>query len=220
FSTISDRVTPDRLFKLLNGYFEQTIPCIHGAEGMVLSLIGDAIFAMWNAPEPQPNHQELACRAALSLRDKLVQFESSNASYPLRTRVGLHCGLASVGNCGSADRFVYAALGAEPNMASRLEGLNKYLGTEILASDRIAEAVEEKFTWRNVGRFRLKGADRVFDVCELVDDAKAREATASWRELFATGLRAFHSARFDEAEAVFTQVLAIKPNDGPAKFYL
>ena len=220
WSTISERLTPDRLFKLLNRYFQETIPCVHQQDGMVLTLVGDAIFALWNAPEPQKDHQEHACAAALNLRDQLVQFESANESYPLRTRVGLHCGLASVGNCGSTDRLFYTALGAETNMASRLEGLNKYLGTNILASDRIVEAVEEKFVWRNVGRFRLKGGDRVMEIYELVDALDQAEASRAWRQEFSLGLRHFQHARWDEAMQSFCEVIVLRKEDGPSRFYL
>jgi adenylate cyclase len=221
WSTISDRVAPDRLFKHLNRYFEKTIPCVHKEDGMVLQLIGDAIFAIWNAPEPQPNHQERACVAALKLRDELVEFESGNENYPLRTRVGLHCGPASVGNCGSAERLVYTALGAETNMAARLEGLNKYLGTQILASDRIVtEAVEEKFTWRCMGRFKLKGSDRVLEIYELLDARDKEENSRAWRKVFSAGLRHFQHQEWDEAIAAFSQVILERKDDGPSRFYL
>jgi adenylate cyclase len=220
WSTISERTSPDRLFKLLNRYFKETIPCVHKEDGMVLQLVGDAIFAIWNAPEPQEHHQASACAAALKLRDQLVQFESANESYPLRTRVGLHCGFASVGNCGSEDRLVYTALGAETNMASRLEGLNKYLGTEILASDRIVEAVEDKFVWRNIGRFRLKGGDRVLEIFELVSALDAAETSRAWRQPFAAALRHFQHGDWDAAEASFKEVLATRKEDGPTRFYL
>jgi adenylate cyclase len=221
WSTISDRVAPDRLFKHLNRYFEKTIPCVHKEDGMVLQLIGDAIFALWNAPEPQPNHQERACAAALKLRDELVEFESGNENYPLRTRVGLHCGPVSVGNCGSAERLVYTALGAETNMAARLEGLNKYLGTQILASDRIVtEAVEEKFTWRCMGRFKLKGSDRVLEIYELLDTRDKEEHSRAWRKLFSNGLRHFQHQEWEEAVAAFSQVILERKEDGPSRFYL
>jgi adenylate cyclase len=221
WSTISDRVAPDRLFKHLNRYFEKTIPCVHREDGMVLQLIGDAIFALWNAPEPQTNHQERACAAALKLRDELVEFESGNENYPLRTRVGLHCGPASVGNCGSADRLVYTALGAETNMAARLEGLNKYLGTQILASDRIVtESVEAKFTWRCIGRFKLKGSDRVLEIYELLDTKDKEENSRAWRKLFSTGLRHFQRQEWDHAMDAFSQVIVERKDDGPSRFYL
>ena len=220
WSTISERLTPNRLFDLLNKYFKETIPCIHQADGMVIQLVGDAIFAVWNAPEDQPNSRELSCRAALSLRRKLIEFESNNESYMLRTRIGLHFGKAKVGNCGSADRLVYTALGTETNVASRIEGLNKHLNTLILASDYVTEKVAEGFDWRNVGRFRLKGADRVLEICELLSDMGQRESTAAWRDPFAIALKHFQHRRFDEAEAAFRQVMRLKPEDGPSAFYL
>ena len=220
WSTVSERLTPDRLFKLLNRYFQETIPCVHKTDGMVLQLIGDAIFAVWNAPEAQKDHQELACLAALRLRDQLVQFEGANESYPLRTRVGLHCGLASVGNVGSSDRLVYTALGAETNMASRLEGLNKYLGTNILASDQIVEKVEDKFVWRNVGRFKPRGGDRVFEISELVDALDKADTSRAWRQKFNEGLRHFQHARWDEAVQAFLEVIVARGDDGPSRFYL
>ncbi len=221
WSTIADRVAPDRLFSHLNRYFERTIPCVHKEDGMVLQLIGDAIFAIWNAPEPQPEHPERACAAALKLRDELVEFESDNEIYPLRTRVGLHCGDASVGNCGSKERLVYTALGAETNMAARLEGLNKFLGTQILASENIVtEAVEKKFTWRRVGRFKLKGADHYLGIYELLDTLDKEEKSRAWRKLFSTGLRHFQHQEWDDAVALFSQVIVERNDDGPSRFYL
>jgi adenylate cyclase len=220
FSTVSDRMLPERLFKLLNKYFAETIPCIHKTEGTVVQLVGDAIFGIWNAPEPQKDHNERACRAALLLRDKLVSFESANENLPLKTRVGLHAGLATVGNCGSADRFTYTALGAETNMASRLEGLNKYLGTEVLASAAVLAPVEDKFVFRPVGHFRLKGSDRVLEVTELLGPVEEREKSKPWRDAFAEALRDFKHHEFAEAEAAFKRVLEIKPKDGPSVFYL
>ena len=220
FSTISDRTLPDKLFQHLNRYFEETIGCVQASDGTVVKLIGDAIFAVWNAPEPQPNHQSLACRAALALREKLVRFDAASESLPMHTRVGLHAGVACVGNCGSAERFDYTAIGANINLASRLEGLNKHLGTDILASEEIIAAVEKEFVSRPVGQFRLKGCDRVVGVHELIGNAAVRESTAPWREAFTVALRKFQRAEFDEAEAGFRKVIELRGKDGPAKFYL
>jgi adenylate cyclase len=220
FSTISDRTRPDKLFEQLNKYFGETIPCIHQTDGTVVKLIGDAIFAIWNAPEAQANHAVLACRAALLLRDKLVEFESANESFPMHTRVGLHSGPACVGNSGSNERFDYTAIGANINLASRLEGLNKYLGTDILASDEIIGAVDTQFVSRAVGHFKLKGCDRVVEVHELLGLPESAEKTKAWRDTFADALRKFKRADFAEAEIAFRKVLEARPQDGPSKFYL
>ena len=138
----------------------------------------------------------------------------------MKTRVGLHSGSACVGNCGSADRFDYTAIGANINLASRLEGLNKHVGTEILASDDIIAAVENKFVSRSVGHFRMKGSDRVMEIFELIGSPDCAESTRPWRESFAEGLRQFKRGEFDIAQAAFDRTLQIRPKDGPSHFYL
>lgn len=220
FSLVCDRTRPGELIPLLNQYFESVLPCIKNTQGTVLKLIGDSVFAMWNAPEPQPNHAELACRAALLLRENLVHFEAENESLRLRTRVGLHTGKASVGNFGSRDRFDYTAMGPAVNLASRLEGLNKYLGTDILVSDDVLEQIHNSLVTRALGHFRFKGLDRVIKVHELIGSAEVAEVSRPWRKKFSEALRLFCDAEFGAATVAFGEVLALRPNDGPSRFYL
>src|SRR5437016_4564295 len=101
---------PEDLVCLLNNYFEATLGCIHDAGGTVVKLIGDAIYAIWNAPLEQNDHQNRVCRAALRMREQLVEFDTKQRKLPLRTRVGLHTGLAYVGNFGSTRRFDFTAI--------------------------------------------------------------------------------------------------------------
>ncbi len=220
FSTITQRMLAKDLVKLLNDYFEIAIQCIHQPEGTVMKLIGDAIFAIWNAPEPQPNHQERACRAALLLREKLCQFDVTHQTLPLRTRVGLHSGLAYVGNFGSASRFDYTAIGDSINLASRLEGLNKHLETEIVDSREMLSEEEGLFVTCLAGHFKLKGFDRVMEVHELLGTQEVDEATRPWREVFLEGMHKFQRHDFDRAERAFRRTTELRPNQGPAQFYL
>jgi adenylate cyclase len=220
FSKITGRMEAEDLFTLLNSYFETALGCVHQTDGTVVKLIGDAIFAIWNAPFEQPDQQERACRAALRLRDQLILFDLRQQSLPLRTRVGLHTGRAFVGNVGSSTRFDYTAIGDAINLASRLEGLNKYLGTDILATRDIQKVVEKSVVSRLVGHFKFKGFDRIVEVHELIGTAEATESTRSWRETFTHALFHFQRASWDAAEAGFRRTLEIKPGDGPAEFYL
>ena len=126
FSRISETMHPDDLVNLLNRYFEAALECIHETDGTVMDLVGDGMFAIWNAPVEQPDHRERACRAALLLQQKLVTFDAAKHGFALRTRVGLHTGVVCVGNIGSEKRFDYTAVGENTNLASRLEGLNKH----------------------------------------------------------------------------------------------
>ncbi|MBI3881085.1 MAG: adenylate/guanylate cyclase domain-containing protein [Verrucomicrobia bacterium] len=219
FSKIAERLHPDDLVRLLNNYYEAAIACIHAEDGTVMDLIGDAIFAIWNAPYPQADHAERACRAALRLHEQLVYFDATQRNLPLRTRVGLHTGPVCVGNIGSSTRFDYTAIGDNVNLASRLEGLNKFLGTHILATREVQRHVEDRLVSRLAGHFKFKGFDKVVEVYELIPTAE-KEPSAAWRESFARGLHQFQRKAFDAAELAFRQTLELRPDDGPARFYL
>jgi adenylate cyclase len=220
FSRISGRMHPEDLIRLLNQYFETSLSLLHVHQGTIIKLLGDAIFAIWNAPVPQADHQQKTCLAALQLRDALANFSTGQGSLPLRTRIGLHTGQAFVGNVGSLARVDFTAIGENVNLASRLEGLNKHLGTDILASRDIQKSVENTIDCRMVGYFRLQGFDRVVEVHELIGPIQSIEVNRPWKECFADALHHFHRRGFDAAEAGFRKTLQLRPDDQPSLFYL
>ncbi|HWD18524.1 MAG TPA: adenylate/guanylate cyclase domain-containing protein [Verrucomicrobiae bacterium] len=234
FSRVSEMMHPDDLVNLLNRYFEAALNCIHRTDGTVVDLIGDAIFAIWNAPVGQTDHRERACRAAIELQSQLVEFESTHRNLLLRTRVGLHTGVACVGNIGSAIRFDYTAIGESINLASRLEGLNKHIGSNILASREIQRAVENELATRLIGHFKFKGFGRAVEIHELIGGRDQIEPTRVWREKFADALQDFRGGKFEEAAVKFKAVHGLRQNnepdmatasgltavDGPSRFYL
>jgi adenylate cyclase len=213
FTKLSEGMDSGELARLMNNYFEEAISCVYETDGFLVKLIGDALFAIWNAPLGQPDHHERVFRSALLLKERVAEF-SGPGSLVLRTRIGIHAGVADVGNFGSAKRFDYTAIGESVNLASRLEGLNKHLGTQILASRDAEAAVGGKFHFRCVGRFRLKGFEKAIEVCELLTEP------AEWQKTFAEALDHFIARNFDAAEAAFCRVLKLNPNDGPSRFYL
>jgi adenylate cyclase len=220
FSKISERLDPEDLVKWLNQYYENAISCIHQTDGTVMNLLGDAIFAIWNAPQEQPDHQLRACRSALLLHEKVIEFDALQESLPLRTRVGLHSGVVCVGNIGSSTHFDYTAIGEAVNLAFRLEELNKHLETNILATRDILKPAAPQLVSRMVGHFRLKGFDHVVEVHELLGTQKRESPSLAWRESFAQGLHHFQRKSFAAAEEAFRATLALRPDDGPARFYL
>lgn len=220
YSLISESTVLKDLEKMLNQYFEAALGAVHETEGTVIKLIGDAIFAVWNAPEEQTDHQERACHTALLLKDQLQLFDATNDNAPLKTRAGLHTGEALVGNFGSSKRFDYTVMGDAVNMAARLEGLNKHLGTLILSTREFQMAIAGKFVTRPVGSIRFKGIARGVQVDEIVGTLDCLEATRDWRESFAEGLHKFRRREFEEAEKAFQKTLLLRPKDGPSLFYL
>jgi adenylate cyclase len=221
FTAIAEGMDSDDLAQLMNRYFEQAISqCIHKTDGTVVKYIGDAIFAFWNAPELQEDHRYRACQAALLMRDQVLTFSKNETTWTMRTRIGLHTGVANVGNFGSATRIDYTAIGESINLASRMEGLNKYLGTNILATRETLSGAADRVVSRFLGRFRLKGFERAVEVHELVGGLEHNETTSDWREAFARALDAFTRQAFGEARAGFERVLELRPTDGPSRFYL
>jgi len=220
FSKITEMKKAEDMVGLLNKYYETAIGCIYETDGTVMDLIGDAMFAIWNAPQEQPDHRERACRAALLLQKKLIAFDQAERDLPLQTRVGLHTGEVCVGNIGSPTRFDYAAIGDNVNVASRLEGLNKYLGTTMLATREIQVVVENCLVCRLVGYFKFKGLFKPIEVHELIGPKEREEETKPWREAFAEGIRLFQRKNFNAAELEFNRTLQLRANDGPARFYL
>ncbi len=218
FTSISEGMDSDELAKMMNEYFEGAVgKCIHPSDGTVVKYIGDAIFAFWNAPEPQNDHAVRACEAALHFRDLSAQ---ELRGKKLVTRIGLHTGVANVGNFGSATRVDYTAIGEDVNLAARMEGLNKYLGTTVLMTGAVKGEIGDRFVTRYLGRFQLKGFERAVEVHELLSGGAATEATARLREEFQTAVRLFQQRDIETAATTFRRLSEAEPNDGAAKFYL
>jgi adenylate cyclase len=208
----------DDLARLMNEYFQSAVHnCIHATDGTVVKYIGDAIFAFWNAPDLQGDHSYRACEAALRFRDQAAQHINNTE---LITRIGLHTGVANVGNFGSNTRVDYTAIGENINLASRMEGLNKYLGTRVLITSDTQQVAGGKLVTRYLGLFRLKGFEKAVGVHELSGRVEQEAESRELRERFAKALAALGTKDFDAAEAAFRHVLEISPKDGPSEFYL
>ena len=162
---------PDILMHQTSRYFSALTDVFLAEGGTVDKFIGDAVMVFWNAPNPQPDHIERACRAALAGKaacEKLnAQFETEGLT-PFFTRFGIHVGEAVVGNLGSTERMNYTALGNTVNLASRLEGLNKQFGTTILVSEDVHARVQNRFQFKAVQSVIAKGMSKETRIFELM----------------------------------------------------
>jgi len=218
FTKLSQAITSDALAKLMNKYFHVAVSeCIHKTDGTIVKYIGDAVFAFWNAPDSQPDHEFRACEAALLFAEvgrKPID------GLQLNTRLGIHTGLARVGNFGSPERVDYTALGENVNLASRLEGLNKFLGTDCVLSGETKKGMGDRLLTRRLGQFQMKGVEKPVEVHELVGRPEQAKSTQAWREAFAEALNNYEQRNLEFAAIGFRQTLELKPDDGPSKFYL
>ena len=218
FTPLAERLSdPELVTRVLTDYFSLTTAHILENDGTIINFVGDAVFAIWGAPLPDPDHARKATLAAWRLHQaSRIDVEGR----PLRTRVGLHTGRVLAGNIGSAERFDYSVIGDEVNFTSRLEGLNKYLGTDILLSDAMLVKLGGQFITRRLGEFRVVGKSAGHVIHELLGPADSI-ARPAWLDVFARGLDAFQHGSLDEAEAAMRETIAMRDGkDGASKFYL
>jgi adenylate cyclase len=170
FTRISEEVEPERLMEFTSEYLEGLVKVVLEHRGTVDKFVGDQIMAYWNAPTPNPSHATDACLAVLRCRNwSNAQNERwlREGTPILYTRFALHLGDAIVGNVGSSDRMDYTVVGAAINLGSRIEGLNKIYGTQVLISGAVADGIDGHFVRRPVDRVLPKGALHPLDVFEL-----------------------------------------------------
>ena len=171
FTTIAETADPDVLMQQTSRYFSVLTQAFLAEGGTIDKFIGDAVMVFWNAPNPQADHVARACRAALAAKtagERLnAEFEAEGLA-PFITRFGIHVGEAVVGNVGSTERMNYTALGNTVNLAARLEGLNKQVGTTILASEDVYLRVRDQFEFSAYDAVVAKGMTKETRIYGLV----------------------------------------------------
>lgn len=222
FTSYSERYAPNEMAEMLGEYYNRVTEQVFIHRGTLKEYVGDELMAIFGAPLEQTDHAARACAAALAMRDKRLELaaEWANTGRPqLRARTGINSGPMLVGNLGSKYRFAYGVLGDQVNLGSRLEGLNKVYGTEILIGENTARLVQGMFALREVDMVRVLGRIEPVRVYELV--AKVGTARTSAQEKaarsYAAGLEAYRQNVWDDALAFFAEALTDCPDDGPAR---
>jgi class 3 adenylate cyclase len=168
FTAMSEAIDSRELARTINAYFDGITRLILEHDGVVVKFIGDAVFAIFNAPLSQDDHAERGVRCALAIDRFAEPFraELNDRGVPFGlTRIGLHTGVAVVGNFGASTRFDYTAQGDAVNTAARLEGLNKYLGTRICVSEE-TQARCPGLAFRPLAVVTVKGKSTALPVYE------------------------------------------------------
>jgi len=192
--------------------------------GNVNKYPGDGIMAIFGAPRGEPNHASLACFAALDSQAELAGLRErwkTEGQPEIRARIGINSGWLVVGNMGSQARMEYTVMGDAVNLASRLEGANKFYDTLILLGPRTYELAAADIEAREVDRMRVKGKQEPVVVFELL--ARKGDLSDERRrviETYRTGLEAYKRRDFKTAATHFEAALALDPKDGPARVYL
>ena len=224
FTTISEKLDPEDLVFLLNEYLSSMTDIILRYRGNVNKYLGDGIMAIFGAPRGEPTHASLACFAALENQAALARLREgwTARGYPeMVARIGINSGPLVVGNMGSQARMEYTVMGDSVNLASRLEGANKFYATLILLGPRTYELAKPDIEAREVDILRVKGKLEPVVVYELLARKGALPAEKQHVvALYQDGLAAYKQREFTVAKERFEAALALDPSDGPTKVYL
>ncbi|HOW89295.1 MAG TPA: adenylate/guanylate cyclase domain-containing protein [Elusimicrobiales bacterium] len=223
FTTMSEKMTPEQLTTMLNNYLSGLTDVILRHDGVVDKYIGDCIMAFWNAPLDQKDHRKLACLAAVDCMDEIARLNRELTEFEIKpsARIGLNSGPMVVGNMGSRTRLSYTVMGDSVNLASRLEGANKFFHSKIMVSEYTYDEAKDAVDARMLGQIRVVGKAIPVKVYEPL--ARKGRLTAEAAKLLAAyneGYEAFYKGSFAAARKSFEAALAVSPADGPSKFYL
>jgi adenylate cyclase len=217
FTDLSEKIPPEQLLEVINLYLQEMSDCVLAHHAYVDKYIGDAVMAVFGAPQPTHDHALNACRSAIAARGVLARINARLAEsygHQLSMRIGINTGEMIVGNLGSERKRNYTVLGDAVNLASRLEAANKEFGTDVLLGDATARAVADHFATRPLTRLRVKGKLEAVEVHELVNaHANLTPAQRDFLSAYREGYALFARRQFAGAAEAFTRALAVSPQD-------
>jgi adenylate cyclase len=217
FSRISERLGPERTVQWVGDVMGELSDCVLAHKGVLVDYIGDELVAMWGAPTVQPEHAELACRAAI---DMLAKLPILNARWreplaePMNFGIGINSGKAQVGNTGSRYKFKYGPLGNTVNLASRVQGVTKQLGVPLLITAATRERLDGELCTRRLCQARVVNIEEPVELYEL---AAHRPDWDEIRRGYEAGLGALEQKDFPRAASLAGQLLERWPEDFPSR---
>ena len=227
FTTLSEKADPEALVTQLNEYLSRMTSVVFRNGGTLDKFIGDAIMAVWGNVRSFGMAQDTkdCVRAALGMRRELRQLNQKwreEGRMGLGMGIGINQGEVIVGNIGSHERMDPTVIGDSVNLASRLEGLTRIYGVDILVGASAAELVRDEVHLRSVARVQVKGKSKPVDIFTFVGarDEEVDPEFLKWLDTYEEGLEKFRTRDFTEAKILFSRFLEFYPDDLLAKMYL
>ncbi|MBI3839839.1 MAG: hypothetical protein HY288_18100 [Planctomycetia bacterium] len=221
FSGISQRLEPSVTMDWIADVIGVLSDCVINHQGVLVDYVGDELMAMWGAPSEQADQALLACRAAMAMQNALPMLNQrwqSRMGKPFRIGVGINTGTARVGNIGSHRKMKYGPLGSTVNMASRVQGMTKYLKTEILITAATRARLNCEFMTRRLCQVRVVNISTPVELYEL-----RPQAENGWKTLqhsYEEALQEFEKQNFRNAAGVLSKLISQYPEDGPSLILL
>ena len=218
YTTLSENLEADKVVELLNAYFETMVEAVFTYEGTLDKFIGDAIMAVYGAPLPLQNHAWAAVQSALDMRHRLAIFNAERVQHnqpEVRIGIGISSGEVVSGNIGSQRKMEYTVIGDGVNLSSRLEGVTKQYGCDIVLSEHTYDLCEDLIWVRELDKTRVKGKNEPVSIYELIDFKKnpLDQATQDFLALYQEGRAAYTGMEFKKAIACFEKAAQLRPRD-------
>lgn len=227
FTSFSEKIPPAELTEVMNRLLTPVTKAIHERQGTIDKYMGDAVMAFWGAPLKDELHAIHALEGALTMQQALKGINSefvAEGKESLAMGIGVHTGLMNVGNMGSEFRMAYTVLGDNVNLGSRLEGLTKGYGVEILFSETTLEHINQfapdKFVYRRVDRVRVKGRETPLTIYQLMGYQDNDQTIQDQAESSDSALQYYEQGKFEEAKRALQAHEKQWPNDKLAKLYI
>ncbi|MDD2908072.1 MAG: adenylate/guanylate cyclase domain-containing protein [Candidatus Gracilibacteria bacterium] len=222
FTSISEKFEPEFLVTFLRDYLSEMSDIIMDEKGFINKYEGDAIMGLWGAFTPYDNYSYYSCLSALKQQKRLSELNeiwSKSGFSVIKVRIGLHVGEAIIGNIGSAGRKMeFTALGDSVNLASRLEGVNKFYGTYICVSENVYEEVKDDFEFRYLDKIRVKGKNKPIKIYELLSlKGELDKKRENIRNSFVVAVDLYNNRDFLLAKDKFKELINL--GDTASKYY-
>jgi adenylate cyclase len=216
FSRISERIGPEGTNKLMSAIFDALSKCVQDQSGVLVDYLGDGMLAMWGAPGHQPDH---AKRCVIAAQKMQMQIPLINEKWgkqigeSIALGIGINSGKTWVGNTGSSIKFKYGPLGPSVNLASRVEGLTKYLRSYLLITGATKKLLDDSFLTRRVCKTTVVNVVEPVDIYEVF--VEANEKSKRLKQVTEQALIELEKNNFREASKISGFSLAEFPDDGP-----
>lgn len=202
YTSLAESLEPADCYELLGDVMESLTQEVLRKQGVVVDYYGDGLLALWNAPQEQPNHADLACSAAIDMFDAIPSLEkkwSQLLSRPLELGIGIHSGPAHVGNAGTRSRLKYGARGNTVNVASRVQSASKQLQLPLVITAATQTKLSTKFFTLRACTAKLPGLEQPTELYTVFPAAKAAKVKSRLDD-YTRALDLFESGDLESAE--------------------
>jgi len=211
FTSLCELHSPHEILDLLNRYLTRMSASVERYDGIVDKYIGDAIMALFGAPVSQENSPQNALACAMEMLSGLKDLNGTlmeEGQDPLAIGIGINTGKMVAGNMGSVKRLNYTVIGDGVNLASRLEGLTKRYGVEIIVSQSTRDQCEG-VNFRELDLVRVKGKDDPVAIYEPLPPAEAQpDSRMALLAVYHEAIGFYRSRKWDQAENHFKRLIS------------